>query len=89
MGDLVGDFVVGIFGILETIGKVGMNGTHWRSFGITVRSMGSVGSGMMGSGSGMMGGGVGWRVGSGSKGQSYGNDHGSNLKKLKTSNQGT
>lgn len=42
LADLVGDFVLGIFRVFDTEGKVGMEGAFWGSFGVAV----SVGSRM-------------------------------------------
>ena len=93
--DLVGYIVVGVFGIFEAVGEVGVKGTWGRGLGVTVavggRSVGSwvvgimVGDGMVGSG---MVGSMRWGMvgdGGGSKGQGHGNHHGGDLKIRKIS----
>jgi len=47
--DLVGDVVVGVFGVLEAVGKVGVKGAGWGSFSVTVGPVGGgVGGGVVG-----------------------------------------
>ena len=88
--DLVGYVVVGVFGIFEAVGEVGVKGAWGRGLGVAITvGGGSVGSGVVGVmvGDGMVGSGV---VGSvrwgmvgnwgGSKGQGHGYHHGGDLK---------
>ena len=81
LGDLVGDFIIGIFRVFKTIGKVGMKCAGRRGFGITVTMRGGgIRGGVVRSGM-VRGGVMRGRVGSGCEGQGDGNDHGSDLNK--------
>jgi hypothetical protein len=76
LGDLVGNLIVGILGVLNTEGQVIMEGTCWGSFWITITMRGGV----------IRGGKIGnWMVGRGDrvcgKSQGEGDHQGGNLNK--------